>query len=131
MKTTKNAATFPCFGNELESTFNLTIIHESGFQSAANGALVNGTEDSQPEGWFVDTYAWTTEIQPELVSFVVFPNNFSSVESVFGKENKSVTIYALGEDINKVFQYTTNVSAEILAYYEDYFGTSARVPNQN
>ncbi|CAL8147138.1 unnamed protein product [Orchesella dallaii] len=119
---------FPCFGNGVTSTFNLTIIRENDYSSVANGEVVKIKRESQPEGSYSDEYTWLTAVLPEVVGFVIFSNDFQYVESVCGKDNTSIRVYAPKEDINmNVFQYTANVSAEIFTYFEEKTGTFPEV----
>ncbi|CAL8136712.1 unnamed protein product [Orchesella dallaii] len=110
---------FPCFGDRIMSTFNLTIIRENGYSSVANGDTKHSR--FQPEGPYSHEYTWLTAVRPEAVTFVIFSNDFQYVDSVYGKGNKFIRVYAPKEEINRdIFQFTANVSAEVFTYFEDH-----------
>ncbi|CAL8134398.1 unnamed protein product [Orchesella dallaii] len=122
---------FPCIDDrDLTSTFNLSLSRKNEYGTAANGELVSTTPDSELKGWTVDKYTWSSKLRLPLFAFTVF-KDYSYVESFFGKEKKSVKIYAHKEEISsKKGLYTSIVSsvAKILSFYEEYFGTSTNVP---
>lgn len=77
----------------------------------------------------VEKYRWTTRIRLGLLAFGIF-KNFSYVESFFGSdENKSMRIYTPGDLVRnkELLQTAANASANILNFYEDYFGTPSHL----
>jgi len=82
-----------------------------------------------PHNLIEEKYSWNDPISPAMMSFAVFSNNFSRIESSFGRENKPVRIYTKKEDFqNETFQFAADVASNILTFYEGYFGTSMKVP---
>ncbi|ODM89112.1 Aminopeptidase N [Orchesella cincta] len=121
---------FPCFGSGVKSTFNLTIIRAMPYNSVTNGDIVsNSLSNSQIDGYAVEKYTWSTAIPPAMLTFALFSNNISCTERPFGKDEKPMRICAAKEDISKqIFGHTAYYTSQIMNFYEEYFGTSARVP---
>jgi len=63
------------------------------------------------------------------MSFAVFSKRFSHIKSSFGRENKPLKVYTTKQhDDTKPFEIAANVASQVLTFYEDYFGTSVKVP---
>ncbi|KAF0990361.1 hypothetical protein HZS_1950 [Henneguya salminicola] len=109
---------FPCFDEpSFKATFSLTIIHDSSLFSISNMPLQDGYPKNLTQYLTVSKFKTTIRMSTYLLSFSLIDFIHSNVVTSSGVV---IRVYAPDTDINNL-QYSTNIAARILTFYEEFF----------
>ncbi|ODM98889.1 Thyrotropin-releasing hormone-degrading ectoenzyme [Orchesella cincta] len=114
---------FPCFDEPgLKASFDISIGRKAHHISLSNGNLVSSVPMIRAEkGWIVDTFNTTVKMSTYTVAFIVSDYSYTEADSNLFP-NRPVRIYGPKAVIDRGGgEFSANVSARVLAFYEDYF----------
>ncbi|XP_071495550.1 aminopeptidase Ey-like [Diadema antillarum] len=124
---------FPCFDEPaMKATFNITVIHQSGFTALSNMPLISNDTIDNPHGqagepWVRSVFERTLPMSTYIVCYVVCDFEFEERTTA---GNVTFRVWARREALSSVV-FALEDGVAMLDYYDYYYGTKFPLPKMD